>query len=160
MFLVGSIRSWKKFWFIYLFTYNGFAWTNTWFSFSLFGVRSYIRRYRSRITYQHNLFYLFVGTGSCLYILILYFIKFPFGSCRIATYLRGSYKCFNHICCDVYEWFRILQRFEFLDCWGWGYFADLYHSFLFINGYYFRYVMVWDYLNYQIKPDYRAGFDK
>ena len=62
MFLVGSISSWKKFRFIYLFTYNGFAWTNTWFSFSLFGVRSYIRRYRSRITYQHNLFYLFVGT--------------------------------------------------------------------------------------------------
>ena len=80
------------------FIFNGFTWTNTWFSFSLSGIRSYIRRSRSGITYQSDLFCLFIGIGFCLYIIILYSIKLSFCSCCTAPYLRGSYKCFNHIC--------------------------------------------------------------
>ena len=102
----------------------------------------------------------FIGAGSCLYILILYSIKLLFCSYCTTPYLRGSYKCFNHICCDVHEWFRILQRFSSLDRWGWGYFAGLYKYFCFTNDYYYRYVMVRNYLDYKIKPDYRARFDK
>lgn len=75
-------------------------------------------------------------------------------------YLRGSYKCFNHICCDVHEGFRIFQRFESLDRWEWSYFSGLYKYFCFTNDYYCRYVMVWDYLDYKIKPDSRARFNK
>nr|YP_009561665.1 NADH-plastoquinone oxidoreductase subunit 6 [Commiphora gileadensis]QAT19753.1 NADH-plastoquinone oxidoreductase subunit 6 [Commiphora gileadensis] len=110
-----------------------FAWTNTRFSFSFSGIGSYNRRSGSGITYQPNLFCLFIGIGSCLYILILYSIKFPFCSCCTASYLRGSCKCFNHICCNVHEWFRLLQRFSVssLDYWGWGYFPSLYKYFFF-----------------------------
>ncbi|CAL9015816.1 unnamed protein product, partial [Prunus brigantina] len=63
----------------------------------------YTRRYGSGIIYQPHLFCLFIGTGSCLYILILYSIKLLFCSCCTTPYLRGSYKCFNCIFCDVYE---------------------------------------------------------
>ncbi|CAI0404772.1 unnamed protein product, partial [Linum tenue] len=115
-------------------------------------ISSYIRRSRSGITYQPNLFCLFFGIGSCLYILILYFIKLSLCSCCTTPYLCGSYKCFNSICCDVHEWFRIFQRLEPLDCWGRDYFLNLYKYFYFANYYYFGYV-----LN---KPDSRARFDK
>ena len=146
--------------FISYFTYNGFTWTNTWFSFSFSGIRSYIRGSGSGITYQSNLFCLFIGIGSCLYILILYSIELPFCSCCAAPYLRGSHKCLNHICCDVHEWFRILQWFPSLDCWRWSHFTALYKYFCFTNYYYPRHVMVRGYLDYKIKPDYRAGLDK
>nr|WEG23319.1 NADH-plastoquinone oxidoreductase subunit 6 [Rhododendron przewalskii subsp. przewalskii]WEG23329.1 NADH-plastoquinone oxidoreductase subunit 6 [Rhododendron przewalskii subsp. przewalskii] len=94
------------------------------------------------------------------YILILYSIELPFCSCCADPYLCRSSKCFNHICCDVHEWFRILQRFLSLDRWRWNYFAGLYKYFCFTNYYYSRYVMVRDYLGYKIQPDSRARFDK
>nr|AVY52576.1 NdhG [Chimaphila japonica] len=43
------------------------------------------------------------------YILILYFIELPFCSRCATSYLCRSSECFNPICCDVREWFRILQ---------------------------------------------------
>lgn len=86
---------------------------------------------------------------SLLYILC----KFPFCSCCTTPYLRGSHKCFNHICCDVHEWFRIFHRFQSVDCWEWDYFSGLYNYSFFINFYYSRYVMVRGYLSYKIKPD-------
>lgn len=49
--------------------------------------------------------------------LILYYVKLLFCICCRTSYSRGSYKCFNRICCDVHEWFIILQRFESLDHW-------------------------------------------
>ncbi|KAL8496643.1 hypothetical protein ACS0TY_020364 [Phlomoides rotata] len=98
--------------------------------------------------------------GSFLYILILYSIQLLFCSCCIAPYLCRSYKRFNHFCCDVHEWVRILQRFSSLDCWGWSYFNSLYKSFYFTNYYYSRYVLVWDHLDYKIKSDSRTRFDK
>ncbi|KAG4208641.1 hypothetical protein ERO13_A03G146201v2, partial [Gossypium hirsutum] len=63
------------------------------FSFSFSGIGSYIRRPGSGITYQSNLFYLFIRIGSSLYILILYSLKFSFCSCCLASYLCGSHKC-------------------------------------------------------------------
>ena len=95
----------------------------------------------------------FIRISSCLYILILYFIKLLFCSCDASPYLCGSYKYFNFICCNVHEWFRILQRFQSLDCWEWSYFSNLYKSFCFTNYYYFKYNMLWDYLDYKSKPD-------
>lgn len=46
-------------------------------------------------------------------------------------YLRGSCKCFNHICCNVHERLRLFQRFsvESLDYWRWSYFSGLYKYF-------------------------------
>ncbi|KAK4388420.1 Retrovirus-related Pol polyprotein from transposon TNT 1-94 [Sesamum angolense] len=38
---------------------------------------------------------------------------------------RKNKTVFNHFCCDVHEWFRILQRFSSLDRWGWSYFNRL-----------------------------------
>ena len=92
-FFPGHINKVMKFRFLclFFFTYNGFAWNATRFSFSLSGIGSYIRKSRGSITYQPHFFCFFVGTGSCLYIFIIYFSKFAFCSCIPATYLRGSY---------------------------------------------------------------------
>nr|pir hypothetical protein 138 - common tobacco chloroplast [Nicotiana tabacum]prf//1211235CT ORF 138 [Nicotiana tabacum] len=91
---------------------------------------------------------------------LFYILSNSYFVAAASTYLRRSYKCFNHFCCDVHEWFRILQRFSSLDRRRWNYFDGLYKSFYFTNYYYFRYVMVRDYLDYKIKPDYRARFYK
>ncbi|QHO07795.1 uncharacterized protein DS421_14g466870 [Arachis hypogaea] len=121
---------------------------------------SCIRKFRSSIFYQPHFFCFFIGTSSCLYIFILYFIKLPFCSCRTTTYLRGSYKRFNPLCCDVHEWFGISPRFSSFYRWGWNYFDGLYKYFCFTNNYYSRYIMVRAYLDYKTKSDYRARFNK
>ncbi|TYH87594.1 hypothetical protein ES332_D01G128000v1, partial [Gossypium tomentosum] len=90
----------------------GLAWTNTQFSFSFSGIGSYIKRPGSGITYQSNLFCLFIGTSSCLYIFILYSHKLSFCSCCQAPYLCGSHKCFNPICCDVHEYSEYYKDFN------------------------------------------------
>nr|ANP95951.1 NADH-plastoquinone oxidoreductase subunit 6 [Pyrola rotundifolia] len=60
----------------------------------------------------YNLIYSAFSLGLVfLYILILYSIELPFCSCCAASNLCRSSKCFNPICCNVHEWFRILQRF-------------------------------------------------
>lgn len=127
----------KKIWFIYLL--------------------SYIRRSGSGVIYQPNLFYLFLGIGSYLYIIIQYYIKLSFCSYGATLYLLGSCKCFNFICCNVYEPLILSERFSFesLDYWQWSYFLVLYNFFFFwVNHYYSKYIVVCDYLECTSQPDY------
>nr|YP_010565363.1 NADH-plastoquinone oxidoreductase subunit 6 [Pinguicula jackii]YP_010565368.1 NADH-plastoquinone oxidoreductase subunit 6 [Pinguicula jackii]UZA66285.1 NADH-plastoquinone oxidoreductase subunit 6 [Pinguicula jackii]UZA66286.1 NADH-plastoquinone oxidoreductase subunit 6 [Pinguicula jackii] len=114
------------------------------------GIRSSITKFVSSSTLESNLFGLFIRIGSFFYIFILYSIELIFCSCCAATYLCRNYKCFNHFCCDVHEWFRILQRFSSLYRWGSSYFNSFYKYFYFTNFHYFRYVLVWDHLDYKI----------
>ncbi|RWV91862.1 hypothetical protein GW17_00045813 [Ensete ventricosum] len=72
----------------------------------------------------------------------------------------GAVHVLNHICGSIHEWFRIFQWFMFMDHWRWCHFTCLYNYSFFTNYYYTRYVMIWNYLDYKIKPDYRIGPNK
>ncbi|GFP85094.1 NAD(P)H-quinone oxidoreductase subunit 6 chloroplastic, partial [Phtheirospermum japonicum] len=113
---------------------------------------SYIRKFSSS-TSKTNLLGLFVRIGSFLYIPILYYITLIFCSNCAAPYLYRIYKCLNHFCCNVHEWFKILKIFSSFDHWGWSYLNGLYKYFYFTNYYYFRYILVWYHLSYKIKSD-------
>jgi len=74
---------------------------------------------------QHDFILIFLGSGLILGSLgVVYFTNpifpaFPLGLVLICVSLFyilsnshcGHYKCFNNICYDVYEWFRLLPKF-------------------------------------------------
>lgn len=146
--------------FIFIFFHNEFTWTNTWYFCSIFGINSYIRRSGSSITYESRWFCLFIGIGlvciSLFYIsLNSYFVTATrfliyMGAINVLIIFAVMFMNGSEYSNDSYLW-TIGDRITLQICISISFF---------INYYYPRYFMVWNFSDYKIKSDYRTGLNK